>query len=140
MQPKSDLTEVLNKARRERESLTERIKELNSHLQEVEGFICYVEKYLDLPQKKRSDHNIELPIENTIKPPSRRFEDVSMGNAAAIILSENGRPMHVKSIIRKLRIGGYKNPKNTSLYPTLQRRKEFCKEIEPGVFGLTEWK
>jgi len=134
MQEKSDLAQALSLAYQERDMHYAKMKELESSIKELEGFIGYAEKFL------RQEH---VSGEDKIKNRPVRQWKGSLTKLAIDVLQANGAPMRIEDILKEIAKAGYgggKEIKYTSLYSALARRKPFCKWKKPGVFGLKIWK
>jgi hypothetical protein len=70
-----------------------------------------------------------------------RFVGMTVSNAAAAMLSESGRPMHAKEILKELEAGGVvirsRTPINT-LVSALSRAKDRFERTGPNTFRLVE--
>ena len=134
-----DIAKAIDTAKKRRDSLAVEIKQLDVFIQAGESLLNDIIIPLEQIANRLGSDNLELSAKSANDIPAERFKNMSIGDATAIILRESAKPLKANIIIEKLRAGGYENPKITSLYPTLKRRKEFRK-VKPGVFGLAEWK
>jgi hypothetical protein len=77
-------------------------------------------------------------VQLDIKPTSLRFRDLTIPQAATIVLRESDGPLHVNAIYNKLLEGGFEfhgDHPTITLAVTLSRSKRFRK-VAPGTFDL----
>lgn len=73
---------------------------------------------------------------------SGRFRDTSAAKAAAVVLRERGRPMHIKHIVRAILDGGYPStPRKvrSTLSTNMHRQPDTFWKVRRATFGLAEW-
>lgn len=133
------LKDVLERARRDRNSLKQKLKV-------VEDTIKYLENLID-----NLSAGEQLLFDEGFVVSPNRFARMNIADAARAILKERGEPMTVKQISKVLLEGGYKGyrePRNvrdvyTTLFPVMAyQRTDIFKKIEgeKATFGLVEWK
>ncbi|MCS6806179.1 MAG: winged helix-turn-helix domain-containing protein [Blastocatellia bacterium] len=83
-------------------------------------------------------HYEKPPLQTNIEPTSFRFRDLTITQAATIVLREAGGPLHVNAIFNKLLENGFEfrgDHPTISLAVSLNRCKRFRK-VAPSTFDL----
>lgn len=79
---------------------------------------------------------------------TRSFAGLPLHEAAYIVLSRAGWPMHVRDLGVRIKIGGWLHPRSKNARPDqiefqlaarLPRHPETFRKVAPNTFGLVEW-
>src|SRR3990172_7380814 len=109
MNPKTDLKELIDRAVRERELCEDKIVEYEARIQQINGFLNYIEKTLGDFAIKKDGSNSNLPIHEDIPSTKDTFEEMPVSKVAEIVLREHGKPMQVKDMVHVLWRREYKS-------------------------------